>query len=389
MTGFVLTFSGVFAALAWLWLAFFRGKYWRADQRLPAVPDRPRKLPPVVAVVPARNESATVAETVTSLLEQETAGGPDIRVVLVDDASDDGTAETARAAAAETGAEDRLRIVVTDGPPEGWTGKLWAVRTGLEAARSFAPKARYVLLTDADIRHPADGLLRLVGKAEADELVLTSLMVKLRCVSYWERLLVPAFVYFFQKLYPFSWVNDAKRLTAAAAGGCMLVRRDALDRAGGVEAIRGEVIDDVALAKRLKGEGAIWLGLAEDWVSLRSYEHLADLWRMVARTAFVQLRRSTVLLLATVVGLTVLYLVPPAVALWGLAVGHPTAEIVGAVAWVVMAMTYAPTLRLYGLSTTWALTLPLAGLLYTLMTIDSARRHWQGRGGAWKGRTHA
>lgn len=389
MTGFVLTFAGVFAALAWLWLALFRGKYWRADQRLPAVPERPRKLPPVVAVVPARNEAATVAETVTSLLEQETAGGPEIRVVLVDDASDDGTAETARAAAAEAGAEDRLRIVVTDGPPEGWTGKLWAVRTGLEAAHGFAPKARYVLLTDADIRHPADGLLRLVGKAEADGLVLTSLMVKLRCVSYWERLLVPAFVYFFQKLYPFSWVNDAKRRTAAAAGGCMLVRRDALERAGGVEAIRGEVIDDVALAKRLKGEGAIWLGLTEDWVSLRPYERLAELWRMVVRTAFVQLRRSTVLLLATVLGMTVLYLVPPAVALWGLAVGHPTAEIVGAVGWVVMAMTYAPTLRLYGLSTTWALTLPLAGLLYTLMTIDSARRHWQGRGGAWKGRTHA
>lgn len=389
MTGFVLTFAGVFAALAWLWLALFRGKYWRADQRLPAVPERPRKLPPVVAVVPARNEAATVAETVTSLLAQETAGGPEIRVVLVDDASDDGTAETARAAAAEAGAEDRLRIVVTDGPPEGWTGKLWAVHTGLDAARGFAPKARYVLLTDADIRHPADGLQRLVGKAEVEGLVLTSLMVKLRCVSYWERLLVPAFVYFFQKLYPFAWVNDAERRTAAAAGGCMLVRRDALDSAGGVEAIRGEVIDDVALAKRLKREGAIWLGLAEGWMSLRPYERLADLWRMVARTAFVQLRRSTVLLFATVLGMTVLYLVPPAVALWGLAVGHPTVEIVGAVGWVVMAMTYAPTLRLYGLSTAWALTLPLAGLLYTLMTLDSARRHWQGRGGAWKGRTHA
>ncbi|MBM3582364.1 MAG: glycosyltransferase, partial [Alphaproteobacteria bacterium] len=271
----------------------------------------------------------------------------------------------------------------------GWTGKLWAVHQGLAEAACFAPPSAYVLLTDADIVHESATLRRLVAKAETEQLYLVSLMVKLRCEAGWEKLLIPAFIFFFQKLYPFPWVNDPNRPTAAAAGGCMLVRRDTLADIGGVEHIRDRLIDDCALAREVKARGPIWLGLAEHAFSLRPYDRLGEVWRMVARSAFEQLNRSLSALLGTLAGMVVLYVVPPVAAVYGVAAGEGFAALSGTGAWGLMAVAYAPTVRLYGLAPAYTLTLPLAGVLYALMTLDSARRHWAGKGGGWKGRSYS
>ena len=367
----------------WLGFLFFRGGFWRADQRLDANGPAPDPWPSVVAVVPARDEAETVGSAVASLLAQDYPGP--FSVIVVDDASRDGTADAARAGAA---GDERL-AVVTGGPlPKGWMGKLWAMQQGLEAEFGTVSKAPYVLFTDADIEHEPAMLRRLVAKAEGERLDLVSLMALLRCRSPWERRLVPAFVFFFQKLYPFPLVNDPGRLPAAAAGGCMLVRRNALDHAGGLEAIRGRLIDDCALAALLKGHGPIWIGLTRRVRSLRPYDRLADLWATVARTAFTQLGHSWFGLVATVVAMGVAYLVPPLAVLFGLAVGDPWPAASGLAAWLMMAVAYRPTLELYDQPAASALALPLAALMFTLMTVDSARRHLQGRGGAWKGRRY-
>jgi len=241
-------------------------------------------------------------------------------------------------------------------------------------------------LTDADIEHDPGNVRRLVFKAEAEGRHLVSLMVKLRCESVWERLLIPAFVFFFQKLYPFPAVNDPHSRTAAAAGGCMLVRRETLAQAGGIDAIRSEVIDDCALARLIKKRGPIWLGLATRTRSLRAYDGLAEIWDMVARTAYVQLRHSVPALAGTVVGMAVIYLVPPLAFAVGTALRDGALAAAGLLAWLVMALAYGPTLALYGRSVAWAVALPAAAGLYTLMTVSSAYRHWRGRGAAWKGR---
>jgi len=279
---------------------------------------------------------------------------------------------------------------VIDGQPlpAGWTGKLWAVSQGIDAAAEIAPEARYLLLTDADIEHDPDSLRPLVAKAEANSLHLVSLMAKLRCKSRWEQLLIPAFVFFFQKLYPFPRVNNPRSGMAAAAGGCMLLRRDTLAAAGGIAAIRDRVIDDCALAALIKPLGPIWLGLTDRVHSLRAYPRLDDVWNMVARTAFVQLRHSALLLLGTVVGMALLYLVPPLAGIGGLLAGERLIGNLGLAAWLLMTVAFGPTLKLYRLSMMEGFTLPYAALLYTLMTIDSARRHWRGEGGGWKGRTY-
>jgi hopene-associated glycosyltransferase HpnB len=378
----VLFLAAFLSCAIWGWLLCMRSDFWRADQRLPAVPPECPAWPAVVAVVPARNEAATIAAAVGSLLGQDYPGG--LRVVVVDDHSDDGTADNARAGAAN--APDRLTVVAGTVLPAGWTGKLWAVHQGLAVATRVAPDAVYALLTDADIVHDPLNLRRLVAKAEVERLDLVSLMVLLHCRSFWERLLIPAFVFFFQKLYPFPRVNDPKRPEAAAAGGCMLVRRRALEAAGGVAAIRDQLIDDCALAGAIKCSGPIWLGLTKDVRSLRAYESLGDIWRMVARAAFTQLDHSWLALAGTVAGMTVVYMVPPLAVALGLAAGDAMSAAGGSIAWLMMALAYWPTLRLYGLGPGWAFALPAAGFLYTLMTLDAARRHWQGRGGAWKGR---
>lgn len=369
----------------WAGLVMLRGGFWRADQRLPPRPPELHEWPAVVAVVPARDEAATIGATVASLLEQDYPGP--FAVVVVDDGSRDGTADVARATAARAAAGDRLTVVGGAALPSGWTGKLWAVRQGLDAAERVLPSASFVLLTDADIEHDPENMRSLVAKAEREGRDLVSLMVLLRCQSAWERLLIPAFVFFFQKLYPFPLTNDPAASTAAAAGGCMLVRRSRLAAIGGIDAIRDRLIDDCALAAAVKRSGGvIWLGLTKSVRSLRAYESLGDIWRMVARTAFVQLNRSAFLLAGTLVGMAVIYIVPPASVAAGLAMGDPRLAAVGAAAWALMTVAYLPTVRLYGLGAWRAWLLPVAAVLYTAMTVDSARRHWLGRGGGWKGR---
>jgi hopene-associated glycosyltransferase HpnB len=371
---------GVLAATIWLYLLFGRGGFWRHAPELPT--RQPVGWPAVVAVIPARNEADGIAVCVRSLLDQDYAGR--FGVVLVDDHSSDGTAEIARAAAASLGVAEHLRVIAGRALPAGWTGKLWAVAQGLEAAQGWMPDAEFVLLSDADIAHDPRNLAELVAHAEAGGLDLVSLMVALHCSTPAERWLIPAFVFFFGKLYPFAWVNRRDRRTAAAAGGCMLARRSALARIDGVSRIRGALIDDCALAAAIKPGGPIWLGLATRTRSLRVYEKVGDIWLMVARTAYVQLGHSPLLLVLTVLGMAITYLAPPLLLLAG---GVPA--LLGALAWVAMAVAYAPTLRRYRRSLLWAPLLPLVALFYGAATIGSAWRHYRGRGGAWKGRVYA
>lgn len=380
----VLSGLALASLLAWIWLLFLRGDFWRADQRLADGEGGGQgPWPSVVAIVPARDEAETIGTSVSSLLSQDYPGP--LSVIVVDDNSGDGTA---RQAAEAANGDRRFLLLSGQALPAGWTGKLWAVAQGVDLAAAAVPDAEFLLLTDADIVHDGGNLRRFVGKATGDKLDLASLMVRLRCESFWERLLIPAFVFFFQKLFPFAWVNDPQRSTAAAAGGCMLVRRAALEAAGGIAAIRGRLIDDCALAALLKKRGRIWLGLATETVSLRRYDELSGIARMVARTAFEQLGNSSLLLAGTLAGMALLYAVPPGAVFLGLVVGDMGMAALGGLAWAAMTFAYWPTVRLYRLSLPWAAALPLAAVLYTAFTVESARRTWQGKGGAWKGRSY-
>jgi hopene-associated glycosyltransferase HpnB len=374
--------------LAWLYLTFLHGRFWRAEARLePGASPAPADggaWPAVVAVVPARNEEVAAPRSVRSLLAQDYPGP--FEILLVDDQSEDATAARIRELAAS---DPRLTLVRTPPRPAGWVGKMWAVQTGVAEAARRRPDAELLLLTDADVQHTPGNLRRLVAKARGERLDLVSLMVRLHCERGWERLLIPAFVYFFQKLYPFPRINDPRSRTAGAAGGCMLVRREALARAGGIEAIRGEIIDDCALGKALKANGRVWVGLGPSEYSFRPYAGLADVWSMVARSAYTQLGHSPLLLAGTGLGLTLVYLVPPLLALGWPLHGDAAAAALALAAWGLMAWTFQPTLRDYGRSRWLGLALPVAGALYLAMTFDSARRHRQGRGAEWKGRAGA
>ena len=375
-----LSLSAFAALLGWVWLAVFRGAFWLCDQRLGGDAATLDAWPEIVAVIPARDEAETIARSIGSLIEQDYPGG--LTVIVVDDESGDGTAEIARQASG------RGRVDVVGGAQlePGWAGKVWAMHQGLARAGELAPDARYVLLTDADIDHGADSLRQLVAKAESGTLDLVSLMVRLRCERFWERWLIPAFVFFFQKLYPFRWVNRGR--VAAAAGGCMLVRRTALERIGGVEAIRDRVIDDCALAAEIAKGGRIWLGLAETSRSIRGYDGLAGIWNMVARTAFVQLNHSLLLLAGTLAGMALLYLLPPAALIAGGLSGDRGAMAFGAAGWALMTALYLPMLQYFGLGSWRAVLLPAVACLYSAMTVSSALRHYRGRGAAWKGRSY-
>jgi hopene-associated glycosyltransferase HpnB len=377
----------VASAAIWLYLIAARGAFWRAAERdtrfAPESLAAPASWPRVVAVVPARNEADVIAEAVGSLLAQNYPG--DFSVVLVDDQSTDGTSDTAMNEAVKLVAMNRLTILTGTEPPAGWTGKLNAMATGVRAVEARgAPD--YILFTDADIayRDPR-ALQRLVRGAVAKGTVLTSLMVKLRCDSMSEKLLIPAFVFFFQKLYPFAWVNDRKNKVAAAAGGCMLVKYDALARAGGVAAIRGALIDDCAMGALLKKEGPVFLGLTEAVESIRPYDDFNHIRSMVSRSAYAELDYSPLKLLGSVLGLAVTYLAPPYLALF--VEGWP--GMLGAIVWAVMALSFQPILRLYRQSPMWGVALPFIALFYLGFTVDSAVQHWRGRGGAWKGRYQA
>jgi hopene-associated glycosyltransferase HpnB len=378
-----------FAALSlavWLYLLLGRDGFWRAHPRIEdEASAAPQSWPAVVAIVPARDEAAHVETALCSLLAQDYPG--ELAVVLVDDQSEDATAAIGRRLA--TGQSRTLEVIGARPLPGGWSGKLWAISEGLRHAPPCWPDACYILLTDADIAHAPGNLARLVAKAEAERLDLTSLMVRLHCASFWERLLIPPFVFFFQKLYPFAAVNRPQRTIAAAAGGCMLVRHRALEEAGGIEAIRAELIDDVALARAIKGRpggGRIWLGLTDATTSLRRYDHLAEIWAMVVRSADTQLRHSSARLALTVSGMVVTYLIPPLGLGVGILQGDPWLAALALAAWTLMALAYRPTAEFYRLATPWLFTLPLAVALYTAMTVDSAIRHRRGRGGRWKGR---
>ncbi|WUN35656.1 glycosyltransferase [Kitasatospora sp. NBC_00315] len=372
--------------LVWLWLTCCHGLFWRTDVRLPERRP-PARWPGVAIVVPARDEAEVLPTSLPSLLAQKYPGRA--RVILVDDHSGDGTGDLA----ASLAGPDGLPLTVTTPPPlpTGWTGKLWALRHGVELASAPPDGAapEYLLLTDADIAHGPESLAELVAAAESAGLDLVSQMARLRVTTRWERLIVPAFVYFFAQLYPFRRSNRPGSRTAAAAGGCSLVRREALERAGGVAAIRGAVIDDVSLARMVKASGGrTWLGLADQVDSVRPYPRLAELWRMVSRSAYAQLRHSPMLLLGTVLGLGLVYLVPPVATVAGLSAGHPAVAAFGAAAWLLMAGTYLPMLRHYRQPALAAPLLPFTALLYLLMTVDSAVQHRRGRGAAWKGRTY-
>ena len=433
-SGLALGIAAALAAVAWLVLLLGHGGFWRTDQRLPppepgaagAAGDSgdsgPAAWPEVVAVVPARDEAAILPVTLPALLGQDYPGP--FSVTLVDDGSSDGTGEVAVAIGAAAARRlralpglrglQRLRVLPGAPPPPGWAGKPWAMAQGLDAARAArysgdsgpvgpespesADDAGYVLFTDADIAWGPGTLSALVAAAEAGRRDLTSQMVLLRTETRWEKMIIPAFVYFFAQLYPFRWVNRPGGRTAAAAGGCMLVRRSALGQAGGLAPIRGALIDDVALGRLLKrppARGRIWLGLSTGIRSARPYLGLADLWNMVARSAFTQLRYSPWLLAGTLAGLAWLYALPVASTLAGLTAitvgGTGTGPLLcvaaGLTGWAAMTVSYLPMLRLYRLSPLRAPLLPATAILYAAMTADSARRHYAGRGGAWKGRT--
>ncbi len=366
---------------AWAYLLLLRGGFWRCaehDERQPVAAE-PARWPAVTAIVPARNEAACIARSLASLLAQDYPAP--FSVVVVDDGSEDGTAEIAR----RLGAALRPTILPGAPLPAGWTGKLWAVQQGLEHVAGSAMDPKYVLLTDADIVHAPRALRDLVARAEAGGLLLTSCMVRLRCTSLAERALIPAFVFFFQMLYPFAWVNRRGHPRAAAAGGCMLVERNGLDACGGVAAVRAALIDDCALAARLKAHGPIWLGLTDRATSIRAYPRFGDIRRMVARSAYAQLAYSPTMLLGALAGLALTFLVPPLTALF--AVGN--ARLVGIAAWALMTLAYWPTVRFYRLVPLWAPLLPAIAAAYMLLTIDSAYQHMLRRGGMWKGRAQA
>lgn len=374
--------------LAWIYLLACHGGFWRSDQyfvpsQLPGL----QQWPAVAAIVPARNEEETIAAVLRSLMAQDYPGP--LQIILLDDRSSDATAARAQAAVAAQPSGNRVIVLTGEPLPAGWAGKLWAQQQGIAQAVQRQPDTQFFFFGDADIVHTPDTLRALVAKAETDCRDLVSLMARLNCRSLWEKLLIPAFIFFFQKLYPFARANDDASPMAAAAGGCVLIRRSLLERIGGLAALRGALIDDCTLAKMVKRAGGkLWLGLTDTSRSLRIYEELRPIWMMVARSAFTQLRYSAWLLAGTMLGMTLIYLLPPLLVLAYPLHGQASIAVVGLVTLLLMAFAYRPTIAYFALPPGWALTLPAAAFLYLAMTLDSARRYWFGSGSHWKGRDY-
>jgi hopene-associated glycosyltransferase HpnB len=376
----MLEIFALFVVALWAYLLAARGGFWLASDRDDSSePPGPKKWPAVMTVIPARDEAETIARCLQSIWAQNYPGRLD--VVVVDDNSQDGTGTIAREAAANTHAP--LAVLQGEPLPPGWTGKVWALKQGIDAALSQTVAPKYLLLTDADITYAPGALERLVARADKASTVLTSVMAKLHCKSFAERCFIPAFVFFFQMLYPFSWVNRQK--IAAAAGGCMLVRTDALARAGGIESIRNDVIDDCALARRLAAVGPIWLGLSKRVTSIRRYDTFGPIRRMVVRSAYTELRYSPLRLIGATIGMAVTFMAGPLLVIFAAGV----AAWLGLAIWVAMAIAFQPTLRLYGLNPPWGAALPLIAFVYTIWTVESALQYVRGRGAAWKGRIQA
>jgi hopene-associated glycosyltransferase HpnB len=365
--------------LIWIYLLAGRGGFWRVSKSLAR--SMPQSTPGkrVVAVIPARNEAATMGGSVASLLQQEFLAP--LHIIVVDDGSNDRTADLARAAAERAGKSSLLTIITGKPLAAGWTGKLWAVAQGVTQAETLGPD--YLLLTDADVYHGPNSVAGLVSTAEYGGYDLASYMVKLACVTAAEKALIPAFVFFFLKLYPPAWIRAEKRKTAGAAGGCILIRPQALRRIGGIAAIRNEVIDDCALARAVKHSGGrIWMGLTNESKSVRSYGGLSEIGRMISRTAFNQLRHSRLLLAATALGMCVTYLLPPLL----LFTRRKVPMTLGGTAWLLMSFSYVPMLRFYKQLSAWGFALPLIATFYMGATVHSAIQYSRGRGGEWKGR---
>lgn len=368
----ILTLIGALSLATWLALLLGHHGFWLASERdTKDISTEPAKWPEVAAVVPARDEAEVIERSVRSLAAQDYAGS--FRIIIVDDSSSDGTGRLVRSLSLP-------RVQLEAGSPiaPGWTGKLWALSQGIEIAGS---SPRYLWLTDADIEHAPDTLRMLVSSAEAGGLSLASLMAKLRCESAAERMLIPAFVFFFQMLYPFAKVNGPTGL-GGAAGGCMLVRRRSLEAAGGIETIRNALIDDCALGALLKREGRIWLGLTDRSRSIRRYDSFRAVAAMISRSAYAQLGFSPFLLVATIVGLGLVYAAPPLLTLFG----NGFSRLAGASAWILMAIAFQPMLAFYRRSPMWGLALPAIAAFYAGCTLLSAWQHVRGRGGTWKGR---
>jgi len=374
----------IISLLIWVVLTFLRGAFWQVlafDDDI-TKQESLAQWPRVVTIVPARDEAETIARTVESLVKQDYPG--ELRVVVVDDHSEDRTGALAREAAAQAGASERVLILQAAALESGWTGKLLAMQQGVESG--VAREAEYFWFTDADIEHAPDTLRRIAQRAEQDKLDLVSLMALSQVNSTPERLMIPPFLYFFLKLYPPSWTANRKRKTAGAAGGCILLKRAALERVGGLAAIRGEVIDDCTLARAVKRSGGgIWMGLTRKSVSLRTYTSFTEIQDLIARTAFTQLGYSSLLLAGTLLGMTVTYLLPVIFTFST----QPMVWRLGLAAWALMGITYLPTVRFYRMSPLWAAALPVAAAFYTYATWLSAVRYWLGRGGQWKGRAQA
>jgi len=376
----MLTIAGVLSLLIWLYLFAAHGNFWRTGKIVAQSPQARAASLRIAVIIPARDEADVVGCCVTSLLHQ--IGGHSLHVFLVDDASSDSTAQATNEAAQAAGKFEMLTVIQGRPLVPGWSGKLWAVEQGVQQARALNPD--FFLLTDADIEHAPDSVATLAAVAQTGSYDLASCMVRLQCQTLAERMLVPAFVFFFLKLYPPAWIANPRRKTAGAAGGSILIRPEALERAGGIESIRGQIIDDCALARRVKqSDGKVWLGLSTATCSLRSYSSLAAIGRMISRTAFNQLQHSNLLLLLSLLGLGITYLVPPALLFFS---RQLVPALLGAAAWVLMTICFLPTVRLYRLSPLWAAALPAIAAFYMGATFHSAFKFWTGRGGKWKGR---
>lgn len=368
--------AGAVSAATWVYLLLGRGRFWLISplpQVSAAVEGR------IAVIIPARDEAGVIAPAVSSLLRQAYPGS--IHIFVVDDGSRDGTARAARDAAESLNRGRQLTILEGKPLPPGWSGKLWAVQQGIEAARALQPN--FFLLTDADIVHAPDTISTLVALAETSNYALVSFMVKLHCRKDWEKLLIPAFVFFFFMLYPPSWIADPRRKSSGAAGGCILIRPEAVEKAGGIEAVRDQIIDDCALARAVKQSGGrVWLGATPSSLSIRPYRSVFDVGHMISRSAFNQLQHSTVLLMLALLGMVLTYIVPLAL----LFSEHVPMVALGAAVWFAMSLAYLPAVMLYHLNPLWSLTLPLAAVFYMGATVHSAFRYWLGRGGEWKGR---
>ncbi len=367
--------AGIACLLVWTYLLTAHAGFWQVGRLRARKPSLAMNVR-IAAVIPARDEAGVIARSVQSLLRQ--TGISPLNIFVVDDNSSDGTAEIARSVAPD---DDRLTVITGKPLPPGWSGKVWAMQQGVERALSLEPD--FLLLTDADIEHEPDGIARLANLADQGDYDIASFMVSLHCETLAEKLLVPSFVFYFLLLYPPLWIRNPRRKIAGAAGGCLLIRPEALQRAGGLEAIRHEIIDDCSLARVVKQSGGkVWLGVTQDTISIRPHHSFAEIEHMVTRTAFNQLRHSAVLLLLAIAGLVLTYIVPLAL----LFSGSRALTLLGAAAYAMMFVTYLPTVRLYRVNWIWALTLPLSAMFFMAASIHSAVKYWSGRGGEWKGR---